>query len=92
MRDIIILIPEAERKIKNMRDVIDDMVNTYRRICESAQNEAHGWQADSRKTFEKKMLNFEEQCKNLKRRAESLFDAQEDYFIRLKEADNTYSN
>ncbi|MBQ7176290.1 MAG: hypothetical protein IJS08_02655 [Victivallales bacterium] len=84
-------IPAAERKIAYMGVVIDEMVSTYRRICESANAEAHGWQADSRKTFEDRMLHFEEQCKNLKVRAEALFDAQGEYFRRLKVAEGDFS-
>ena len=90
--DFIITIPEAERKIATMRVIIEEIVATYRTLCESAQSEAPGWQADSRATFETKMLAFEERCLNLKEHAETLFDAQGEYFKRIIDANGEYNN
>ena len=90
--DVGITIPEAERKIATMRVIIGEIVATYRTLCESAQSEAPGWQADSRATFEKKMLAFEERCLNLKEHAETLFDAQGEYFRLLKIAEGDFNN
>ena len=92
MNNIVIDIPEAERKIAYMRVLIEEIVTTYRTLCESAQSEAPGWQADSRATFETKMLDFEERCLNLKKHAETLFDAQGEYFKRIKDAEDAYNN
>ena len=92
MNGTIIKIPEAERKIETMRVLINEIVATYKTLYESAQSEAPGWQADSRKTFETKIHDFELRCLNLKNRAETLFDAQGDYFKRIIEADDTFNN
>lgn len=89
---VIINIPESERKIADMRDLIGDIKKTYCTLCESAHSEAPGWRADSRECFEKTMGEFREQCETLSGRAEILFDAQEEYFKRLKAAEEAFNN
>ena len=82
----------ARRKISDMRDAIDDMMKTYVVLCESAQSEAPGWQADSRQNFEKKMQGFRDACEKLRVRAEGLFDAQGRYFDMLEKGEDEYNN
>lgn len=84
-------IPVAKRKIAEMRDNIAEMKRTYDVLCESAQSEAPGWQADSRKSFEVKMQGFRERCEGLRVRAERLFDAQGEYFKIVEDAEKDFN-